>query len=249
MWINNFVTNWIQTSKKIYEAGLEKINNDNISFMHFFWRALKESSIWAYYVFIKWELDNALKTQEINNIKNNTSNKVAYLIGGYYLSPATLLNLKEELENHWVQAKIIDERYYSKDTLNKNIYSLKNKMKQDKWKDIVLFWYSSWGVIAHRIWEQSGYNSVSFGLSETPNETMVWTLLALTKDDKFKDFHIPETGKNIIEWFSAIAPQTWNISNNTTKLNNIYSHMTIGKKDVVDEITNHILQSYNTSRI
>jgi hypothetical protein len=249
MWINNFVNNWIQTSKKIYEAWLEKMNNDKLNFIQFFWRALKQSSIWAYFVFIKWELDNLLKTQEINNIRNHTSNKIAYLIGWYYLSPATLLNLKKELESNWVQAKIIDERYYSKETLNNNVYSLKNKLKEDKWKDIVLFWYSSWWVIAHRIWEQSGYNSVSFGLSGTPNETMVWTLLALTKEGKFNDFQIPKTGKNIIEWFSAIVPQTWDISDNTIKLNNIYSHMTIGKQDVVGEITSQILQSYNTTRV
>ena len=110
MWINNFITNWIQTSKKIYEAWAEKMNNDNWGFIHFFWRALKESSIWAYYVFIKWELDNLMKNHELHATQNDTSNKVAYLVGGYYLSPATLLNLKQELENNWVHAKSINER-------------------------------------------------------------------------------------------------------------------------------------------
>ena len=90
---------------------------------------------------------------------------------------------------------------------------------------------------------------MSFGLSETPNETMVWTLLSLSKDNKFDNLKIPETWKNIREWFSAIVPQVWELPQNTTQLDNIYSHMTIWKKEVIEEIVNQILESYNTTRV
>lgn len=249
MWIQNFINNWISTTKKIYEAWAETIEEKNISFMHFFWKALKQSSIWAYYVFLKAEIDWILKKTEIENTVNDTSDKVAYLIWWYYLNPATLLNLKKELESKWINTQIINERYYSKKSIWNNVKDLKSRMKNDKWKDIVLFWYSAWWVIAHKIWEKNWYKSVSFWISEKPEETMVWTLMSLTKDEKLSDTIIPESGVNIIETFSWMVPNTWNHPENTIKLDDVYSHMTIWKEDVINEITKQILLWFKNTRI
>lgn len=249
MWIQNFVNNWIDTSKKIYEAWKETMENEKISFLNFFWKALKQTSIWAYYVFLKWEIDWIIKKNEIENTVNDTSDKVAYLLWWYYLNPATLLKLKDELESKWINTKIINERYYSKKSLGITIRDLKSRMNDDEWKDIVLFWYSAWGVIAHKIWEKTWYKSVSFWVSEKPIETMVWTLLSLTKDEQLKNVSIPESWVNIIESFSWMVPNVWNDMKNTIKLKNIYSHMTIWKKEVIDEITKQIILWFKRDRV
>jgi hypothetical protein len=249
MWIKNFVNNWIDTSKKIYQSGIETMNRDKLNFIQFFWHALKQSCIWAYYVFLKWEIDSFLKANEVQSVQNETSNKVAYLIWWYYISPATLLNLKQKLENEWIQTEIINQRYYSKKTITQNILSLKNKLNNNQWKDIVLFWYSSWWMIAHRIWKKSWYKSVSFWLSEDPARTMVWTLVSLTEDKQLKKIDIPDSWTNIIESFSAIVPNDENIWINTHRLEEIYSHMTIWDHKVIEEISKNILQLFNSTRI
>lgn len=241
MWIKNFVSNWVITLWKIYEAWKQTMEKENLNLLIFFWKALKDSSIWAYYVFLKWELDWIIKKNEIEFIKNETSEKVAYLIWWYYLNPATLLDLKKSLENKWISVKIINERYYSKETLSNVIKELKVRLKKDSWKDIVLFWYSAWWWIAHRIWEKSWHKSVSFWISENPNETMVWTLLSLTKKEKLWDVEIPKTWTNIIESFSWMVPFVWELWENTIQLSNTYSHMTIWREDVIEEITKQIL--------
>lgn len=53
----------------------------------------------------------------------------------------------------------------------------------------------------------------------------MWELL--TKDEKIKDVDITENWLNIIETFSWMVPQSWEISENTIKLDDVYYHMTI----------------------
>jgi len=241
MWIKKFLNNWISTTKEIYKASTEVINREKLGLIHFFWKALKESSIGAYYVFLKAEIDWIIKKNEIENTINKTSNEVAYLLWWYYLSPATLLELKNELESKWINVKIINKRYYSKESIWVIIRELKNSLTENKWKDIVLFWYSAWWAIAHRVWAKNWYKSISFWLSEDPKKTMVWTLLSLTKEKELENTVIPESGTNIIESFSWMVPNTWEIWENTIRLNDVYSHMTIWKKEVIDEVVKQIL--------
>ncbi len=164
-----------------------------------------------------------------------------YLLWWYYINPANLLELKREVEKQWVTVKIINQRYYSKKSLWKISRELKRQMDKDKWKEIILFWYSAWGVIAHKIWKRDWYKSVSFWLSEEPAKTMVWTLLSLTKEKEIKDLSIPENWVNIIEQFSAMVPNVWQEDENTIRLDDVYSHMTIWKEEVIQEIRKHIL--------
>lgn len=249
MWVENFVDNWIDTLKKIYNDWKEVMKNDKLTFLQFFAKALKDTTIWAYYVFLKSEIDWIIKKNEVQSTINDTSNKVAYLIGWYYLNPSSLLKLKSSLEKEWVCVKIINERYYSKESLWNLVRELKTKIREDKYKDVVLFWYSAWWIIAHKVWEKSWYKSVSFWVSNEPSKTMVWTLLSLTKKDEISDINIPKNWINLEESFSAMVPNVWDWKENTIRLDNVYSHMTIWREDVVNEITKHILLWYNTIRV
>ncbi len=241
MSLKNFIMNWIDSSKKAYKAWIETINDKDMGLHTFFWKCIKESSIWLYSVFIKGELDGILKQKHVDNVINKNSNEVAYLLWWYYLNPSTLLSIKTNLENKWVSTRIINKRYYSKQSLALTIRTLKNKIKQDVWKNIVLFWYSAWWNIVHRIWEQDWYKSVSFGTSEQPEKTIVGALLSLRKNKKMKCLLIPKNWVNIIETFSGMVPHTWENKENTIKLNDVYSHMTIWKKEVIEEVVKQIL--------
>lgn len=249
MWLKNFVDSWINTTKKIYESGNEAILLNNLSLLEFFWKALKDTSIWAYNVFIKAEIDWLLKKWEVEKVVNETSDKVAYLLWWYYLNPSTLLNIKNKLEQSGVKTILINERYNSKKTLWNTIRNLKEKINQEKWKDIVLFGYSAWWVIAHRIGRMKWYKSVSFWITDKLSETMVWTLLSLTKDDKIKDFNLPDSWINIEETFSAMVPNMKDSKKNSIRLDNVYSHMAIWRDDVIEEINKQILMAFKSKRI
>ncbi|MDD2871360.1 MAG: hypothetical protein PHS49_05190 [Candidatus Gracilibacteria bacterium] len=249
MGLKNFVDSGINTTKKIYESGNEAILLNNLSLLEFFGKALKDTSIGAYNVFIKAEIDGLLKKGEVEKVVNETSDKVAYLLGGYYLNPSTLLNIKNKLEQSGVKTILINERYNSKKTLGNTIRNLKEKINQEKGKDIVLFGYSAGGVIAHRIGRMKGYKSVSFGITDKLSETMVGTLLSLTKDDKIKDFNLPDSGINIEETFSAMVPNMKDSKKNSIRLDNVYSHMAIGRDDVIEEINKQILMAFKSKRI
>ena len=222
---------------------------DWLSFTQFFLKALKDTSIWAYNVFIKAEIDWLMKRNEVERVVNDNSEKVAYLIWWYYLSPSSLLNIKKELEKQWISTKIINKRYYSKKSLSLLVRELKTKMKEGKDKDIVIFWYSAWWIIAHKVWEKSWYKSVSFWISEEPSKTMVWTLLSLTKKDEIKDIDIPESGISLVESFSAMVSNILNWQDNTIRLDKVYSHMTIWRQDVVEKIVKQILLWFKNERI
>jgi hypothetical protein len=243
MSIKDFWNNLINTWHKIYDAWKEAMDNEQISFLKFFWKALKDTSIWAYYVFLKWEIDGLLKKEEISRVKNETTEKVAYLLWGYFLNPATLINLKTELENQWISVKMLDKRYNSKSSLNSYLRELTTKLNSDEWKDIVLFGYSSGGILAHKIWKKHGHSVVSFWVPEDPKESLVWSLVSLTKDSQLEKTMFSENSTNIVETFSAMVPNTeneWDV-----KLKDVYSHMTIWREDVVEQLANEVMKWFN----
>lgn len=243
MWVSKFFENWINTLWKIWDAATQTSQRENLSLFWFLLKAIRDSSLWAYYVFLKWEIDALVKREEINGVKNETSQQIAYLIWGYYLSPSVLLPIKERLEDEWISVKLINQRYYSKKSIQILVSDLHRKLRNDKGKDIVLFWYSAWWMVAHKMWSISWYSSVSFWLSEKPEETMVWTLLSLTKVWKIKDIKIPNSWVNIIETFSAMVPNT-EVPENSVRLNDVFSHMIVWRWDVVEEIVSNIIWKF-----
>lgn len=249
MWLKNFIYNWLWTYKKICEAYIYTKKEDQLNWIQLSLKALKESSLWLFYVFLKGELDWWCKGDQVKSTMNNTSNRVVYLLWWYFLNPAVLLNLKNDLESEWINVHIINNRCYSKKSLWDTVKLLKNKMKLDQWKDIILFWYSAWWIIAHKIWEKNWYRSVSFWLSENPAKTMVWTLISLTREHNIKDVYIPDSGVSIVESFSLMVPNSWESKGNEIRLNNVYSHMTIWKREVTKKIVEQIVLWFENDKI
>jgi hypothetical protein len=245
MSLQKFITTWVKTIREQYYAIKELGLDDTFRVLSFVAYCLRDTFPWAYYVFIKSEIEALRRGNEIEKVKNETSQKVAFLLWWYYLSPAVLLPLKESLEKEGVKVVLLNKRQYNSESLREYAKMLKSKLSGEKWKDIVLFWYSSWGIIAHRISEQLDLKSVSFWTPLEVDKTMVGTLIAGTSGRDMKPINIPKNGVNLVETFSFMVPRISNIWENEKRLADVYSHMTIWEERVIETIKNTILSKFN----
>jgi hypothetical protein len=233
-----------KTIPAIANNASEVMRQDKIWFARFFLHCMKQTLPGAYAIFIKAELNKVLQKNTISSIQNTTSTRVAVLSAGYYMSPVVLDSLKKTLEEKWIEVIVCDHRYISQSWIKKQIGILKSIVEKKKWenKKVVIFWYSSWGIIAHRVWAQFDIPSISFGSPEDSHQSLVGNMLEISMWVQPRVFSIPEKGVNLRESFSAMVPRTTHDKKNTIVLPGIYSHMSINVPDIIKEITTKIIE-------
>lgn len=244
--VKNFFTTWFSTSYEIGKAFNQASKRADISRFKLFSSALRQSSSWAYYLLQREILDYFLRySRNPKSLCNEVSDKVAILIPWYNLTDKSLEELKNSLIGQWVQVETIDIRMRTtKDILyiRRKVWEILNKTWDQQ---RVLFWYSSWGIIAHKIWQRKNIPSVSFWAPSNTSLTMITTLLELFWDPPKKDIDIPNGSINIIEEFSSMVPHTWDIPKNTEIVPWVHSHMSIHQLNVVERITQEIMQRFS----
>jgi hypothetical protein len=73
---------------------------------------------------------------------------------------------------------------------------------------------------------------------------MISTLLELYGGVAKQENFVPERWKNIIEWFSSMVPQTWDLGNNVERMDWIHTHMSINQEKVIEFISKSICDTF-----
>lgn len=233
--LKDFIGSGIKTTKKIRKSFIDTSHTEDISQIKLFGSRLKQSTQWAFHT-LKAELSTTLAG---SLSASPQSDKVVILISGYNLTGKTLKTLQKEIHAHDIHTVQLQTRFRDKADLRNIIQEIYTAIAQHPGKRIVLFGYSSWGLIAHNIWERLHIPSLSYGLSKDLNTTMVSTLLSLYSKQRHDTITIPPLGKNIIEGFSEMTPEVW-LPERTERISGVHTHMSMHQKRVIEKLTSEI---------
>lgn len=243
----NFIKTWTRTTLEIWKAFFESADREDISKLSLLLSALKQASSWAYFL-IATEIFDALQDIDTSkDIKNEVSDKVAVLIPGYNLTDKSLIELRKELQSRGIQVETIPDRLMIKSEVLDIYRKIWDIIDNNDDKKKVLFWYSSGGIIAHKVGKNKNIPSVSYATPDNTDNTMISALLEFYGRSPKKQIQIPQGSINIIEWFSEMTPHTGDIPERTEVMDGVHTHMSIHQKKVVKKIADEIEERFSVN--
>lgn len=218
--------------------------------LSFFAKKLKQTSFWAYYIFLYSELNRLvthISKNSIWKVKNEVSDKVALLVWGVFVSPEVLRWVKEALEEKWVSVKVINRRYVSSPWTRKVYKRINQFLDTMVGKRVVLFGYSAWGNIVHSVREKRrevwrwDFPVVTFWTPIQPDATLPWAILWIFRRVDVWEKKPSSGSVNLYEKISFMTPVP-KIPEWWKRLPGVYSHMSIWEQYVIDAIVDEIMK-------
>ena len=257
--IGKFVSTWLSTSWEIIKAFRESSQKNQITKFWLFLSALRQTSSWAWYLLQRelfdsyrkrlWEILstwNPKQKDKIEGVSNTVSDKIAILIPWYNLTDKSLVEVKNSLHKQWVQVESITTRMRNSRDMREIRSKVQDIINNSKWKQVVLFWYSSWWIIASRVAEKENIPYVWFWVPAHTQYTMITTLLELWWKAPKKPVHTPEGSISLVEEFSAMVPRTWELPDRTEVIHWVHSHMSVHQPRVVERVTQEVMKRFSS---
>lgn len=183
-------------------------------------------------------------SNKLNFEKENIKDKVLIILIPWFGSTTWLLRkLKNEIKESWYDYIPVDNRIYFHNlkAKQKSTYlEVIRILKENKNRSVILFWYSHWWTIAHKIWKRKELPQVTYWTpisSDIPFTS--WLVYYWMELNWASGIWPNELSFDITEQFSFSNPNPW--ERKVVKWE--FSHFWVNWKKSVEMIMNWIKES------